>query len=370
MRVLQLISSGGFYGAESVVVTLAKYLRASGCPNVIAVFHNRHKPNLEIGEHARQLGLAVEMIQCNGRADWGVAGAIRQCIRAHDIDVVHTHGYKANFYGWLAAQPLGTPLVATCHNWTNDTAALRIYCLLDHAILSRFHRVVAVSENVEWFLRCFGLPRGKITRIPNGVDVAAFQRGQPTLRQGVRGGILVATVGRLAPEKGLQYFLQAAQKVSADFPEATFLLIGEGPLRMELEGLARSFGLHDRVCFLGHQENMPDVYASIDILVQPSLKEAMPMTVLEALAAGKPVIATAVGAIPQLVLNNRTGLLVRPCDVTGLANSMARLLSDTGLRQQVGRDGQAWVSHHFSAEAMARKYLNVYEQIFQACAAA
>ena len=372
MRILQLISSEGVYGAETMLLGLAKSLTSLGHEAVLGVFRNAHRPHTEIADAARLRGLAVEIIPCNGRVDWAAVRAVQRCIKAHSIDVVHTHGYKGNLYGLAAARQFHAPVIATCHNWTDETASLRVYRYVDYLVLRRFRRIVAVSDAVAALLRTAGIPSSRITTIDNGIDLSPFKTARPKLREEMKEkpGMLVGLVGRLTPPKGGEYFLQAAREVLAKIPAALFVLVGEGPERQTLEGLARQLGISRQVVFAGHRNDMPEVYASLDVLVLPSFNEGLPMTIMEAMASGKPVIATPVGAVPKLITAEQTGLFVNPGDSLGLSAAILRILSDSSFREKLGRNGRAWVAQHFSAEAMARSYSDQYRHLTEKLAAA
>jgi glycosyltransferase involved in cell wall biosynthesis len=364
VKILQLISSEGKYGAETMLLCLVKSLALLGHESVIGVFRNSHCPHTEIAEAAKLEGLKVEIISCDGKVDRSAMEAIRHILRIHSIDLVHTHGYKANFYGYLAARGEGVPLVATYHlDWPDRGLALRLYHLLDRLVVRRFGRIAAVSEAVARSLRRSGVPSARIATIDNGIDLFPFTQARPTLRKEMpqRPKMLIGLVGRLTPQKGCEYFLQAAQKVLVGFPEALFVLVGEGPDRMKLEALAQELKIRDRVIFAGHREDMPGVYSSLDVLVLPSINEGLPMTLIEAMAAARPVVATPVGAVPKLVIPEQTGLLVNLRHPENLAAAIGRFISDPDLRRRLGANGQAWVMRRFSAEAMARKYAEIYQ---------
>ena len=157
MKILQLISSRGYYGTENMLSQLGVSLGRLGCQSVAGVFENLHIPNFEVAENVRRHGTPVETIRCRGRLDWRAVYKIRQYITRENIEIVHTHGYKANLYGYAAARPLGIPLVATCHNWPGRTLTLRVYYWLDHLILRRFDLVAVVSERVGQSLRHAGV---------------------------------------------------------------------------------------------------------------------------------------------------------------------------------------------------------------------
>lgn len=365
MRILQLISSAGHYGAENMLLTLAQNLQAMRCRVRVAVFYNAHKPNIEIAHQAARLGLQAQVIACRGRMDRDAVRAICESIRTHEVDLLHTHGYKADLYGYAAARKTGVSLVATCHNWPDRNLPLWFYSVLDRLVLRRFPRVVAVSEGVKEALWRFGVPRNRVSVIANGVDLARFGAVQPSLGREISKGdrLVVGTVGRLVPAKGGVYFLRAAREVLRVFASALFVLVGDGPEREKLETLAHQLGIQSSVVFVGQRDDIPGVYASFDIVALPSLAEAMPLAVLEALAAKRPVVASQVGDVPRMILHEQTGLLVKPGDDRGLADAIMRLLADGGLRRKLGQNGHALVQQRFSAARMAGNYLGVYEEV-------
>jgi glycosyltransferase involved in cell wall biosynthesis len=158
--------------------------------------------------------------------------------------------------------------------------------------------------------------------------------------------------------------MRAIPGVVAQYPEALFVFVGDGQDREQLQASAREQGIADRVLFTGARADMPEVYASLDIMALPSISEGMPMAILEAMGAGKPVVATRVGAVPKLV-SSETGALVEPRDVGGLQKALIALAGDAAGRQKRGEQARALVEERYSARAMARKYVDVYEQVCQ-----
>ncbi len=365
MNVLHLISSGGYYGAENVVVSLAESLERINCRSVIGVFQNERQRNEELIRLYERRVLQVLQVACRGRLDWRTVRAIREEIASLKIDLVHTHGYKPDVYGFLASRTLGLPRVATCHLWTHDTAAVRMYEFLDAMFLRKFDAVVAVSETIADSLRRSGIRRARVRVIDNGIDLPSFSQARATLAERIprEQKLVVGTVGRLVPQKGLEYFLRAARDVLADFPNAIFAVVGDGPDREKLERLARELGIRESVVFTGPCTNMPGAYASMDVFALASLDEGMPMAVLEALASRKAVVATSVGAVPRLVIPGETGLLVPPKDVPALQGAILKLLNDASLRARLGNAGEALVRRNHSRDGMAWNYLQLYEQV-------
>jgi len=363
VKVLQLISSGGYYGAENMLLNLCASQEQSGCQNSLLLFYNVHVPNVEFYERARRRGLSVRMVHCKGRADWLAVRQIEEYIQEDAVDLVHTHGYKADLYGYLAAWRCHKPVVATCHNWVGGTAALGIYNHLDRMVLKKFNALAAVSDAVAHRLLAFGVPTEKIKTIANGIDVTAFERAQPLPLLKAEDGTVVGIVARLDLQKGFEYLLRAARDLCKTTPDLKIVIVGEGPDREKIEEMIEQYWLQSNVILAGQQSNMPAVYAAMDIFVLPSLNEGLPMTVLEAMAASKPVIATKVGAIGSVIKDGENGLLVNAKDSEGLRNAIASLLSDPERRRRLGDQAHAWVSQNYTSEAMALKYREMYEEV-------
>jgi glycosyltransferase involved in cell wall biosynthesis len=367
MKVLHLISSGGMYGAESVVATLASNLQNRGEDTIVGVFDNAHRPKNDASDRIEKAGVKVIRIPCSGRADGLTVRAIRKLIRTEQIDILHSHGYKADIYGYLATRRLRIPIIATRHNQRGlrHTLAIRLYEFLDILFLRRFNAVAAVSDLIaEELLRAGVAPR-KVTVIGNGIDVSRFVGASPTLSEELNKEqrLLIGTAGRLIPQKGIEYFLMAASEVLKTFPTLLFGIVGEGPHRPALERSMKDLGIERNVVFTGPRSDMPNIYASFDVFVLPSLEEGMPMTVLEALASGLPVIATKVGAVEKLVFPNQTGILVQPGEAAGLAAALISLIGNPELRVRLGQNGRSLVQNEYSSSVMSQRYLRLYEEL-------
>jgi glycosyltransferase involved in cell wall biosynthesis len=367
MKVLHLISSGGMYGAESVVATLASNLQNRGEDTIVGIFDNAHRPKNDASDRIEKAGVKVIRIPCSGRADRLTVRAIRELIRTEQIDILHSHGYKADIYGYLATRRLRIPIIATRHNQRGlrHTLAIRLYEFLDILFLRRFNTVAAVSDLIAEELLKAGIAPQKVTVIGNGIDVSRFVGASPTLSEELNKGqrLLIGTAGRLISQKGMEYFLMAASEVLKKFPTLLFGIVGEGPHRPALERSMKDLGIERNVIFTGPRSDMPNVYASFDVFVLPSLEEGMPMTVLEALASGLPVIATKVGAVARLVFPNQTGILVQPREAAGLAAALISLIGDTELRVRLGENGRSLVQNEYSSSVMSQRYLRLYEEL-------
>ncbi len=354
MRVLHLISSGGFYGAESMLLALAEAQSRAGLRPVVGVFLDEREPHVELFDRAAGLGIEAHLIPCACRWDQSAVDYIRALLERR-VTLLHCHGYKADVYGFAAAWRRKIPLVSTCHNWPDRRLSMRAYAVLDRVVLRWFDQVTTPSAHVAALL-----PRACV--VENGIDTARFQNAQPTLRRTLpRCRTLIGAVGRLVTEKGGEVLLRAAKTVLTASPDTAFVFVGDGPSRDAWKSLAGDLGIREQVFFTGTRTDMPNVYESLDILVLPSFDEAMPMCLLEGLASGLPVIATRVGEVPKLIESGVTGELVEAGDSAALSDAILRFIGNPREAQSMGRNGQALVTGSFSADAMARKYLSVYE---------
>jgi glycosyltransferase involved in cell wall biosynthesis len=368
MRALHLISSGGNYGAENMLLSLCTGLRRSGCDTVIGVFLNSHRPHIDTTWHAKRLGLECVTFDCNGRVDLGTVRAIRNYVINNGMDLIHSHGYKADIYGYAAVRGKSIASVATCHSWPDrlrrSSLSLKLYGVLDKAVLKHFGIVAAVSEPLADLLARHGIHSSSIRSIPNGVDVELFANALPTFGEEIGKGkrIVVGMVSRLASGKGADFLLQAAQMLLKEYPDVVFAFIGDGPERKRLMGLAQELKIETSCIFAGQRHDMPQVYASLDVLVLPSFSEGMPMAILEAMAASKPVVATDVGAIPSVVIPEKTGILVKPGNAEGLQAAIKRFLLDPSLGITLGRNAHKLVLDKYSVNRMTSSYLDAYRQ--------
>src|SRR5436305_8685811 len=209
VKVLQRSSSGGYYGAESMLLNLCASQQKAECENSLMLFYNVHAPNVEFYERARRRDLSVRMVHCQGRADWRAVRQIEECIQEDGVQLLHTHGYKADLYGYVAARRSGKPIVATCHNWVGGTAALGIYNHLDRMALKRFQGLAAVSDAVAQRLLDSGVATKKIRTIANGIDVGPFERALPSPAINFDGNKVIGMVARLDLQKGFEHLLRA-----------------------------------------------------------------------------------------------------------------------------------------------------------------
>lgn len=358
--VAHLISSGGFYGAECCLFNLAAEQLESGYRVLVCVFENTHNPHTEVATKVQAVGIPARMVAYRNRFDLRAAREIRGFLRAEQVQILHCHGYKADCYGYVAAWALPTKLVATCHNWCRDSATAK-YETVDKLILRAFDRVVGVNAQVADTLIRSGVASKKVRVIENGVALKSnFAVGRDA---NVRGHLTFATIARLAPDKRICDFLMAAADVVRTHPNLHFLVVGEGPEHPSLHALVDSLSISKQVTFTGYVSDIDRILSLIDVLVLPSLNEGMPMSILEAMSAGKAVIATRIGGIPNVVLDQVTGLLVPPANVPALAAAMETMIGSPELSFRMGARGRELVEEKFSAKRMTSRYTEVYKEL-------
>lgn len=358
-RVLQLLATGGSGGAQESYTGLLLRLDRSRY-DVRAV-------SLSAGsavQRLRHLGVAVDVIE-----EPGDEVAVRELVaylRRYEIDLVHSHMFRAEVVGTRAAVAAGTPVImATVHSSRvrseDDVAALA-------ALTNQMDRLIVPSASIQTKVRA----EGRETRysvIPNGVDLDRFSAPMPEcgLRKELGmppGGLLVGVVARLEPEKGHRYLVEAMPEIVAAAPGAWLVIVGEGSVAGELRHQAAALPApaRDRVVFTGRREDVAAVTADLDVAVLPSLREAQGISILEAMARRRPVVASAVGGIPEVITDGLDGLLVRPRDPGALAAAVTRLLRDPDLRRRLGDAGYRTVAERFSIDAQVRRIEAVYEE--------
>jgi len=324
-----------------------------------------------LDDDLRRAGARVVNFKMQGYQDLGVISRVYRYIRCHDIQVVHTHILRADLVGWLASRLADSHyLCATKHNLGYVTGEKKRAArnLLYYASLYMPDVVIAVSERMRQRLVCLpGLSDGRVVTIHNGIDADHYFR--PEVRAACRQELgisdeidLIGYTGRLEVGKGLEPLVQAMPAILQARPHARLLLVGDGPLREALIGLAHGIGVASAVICTGFRTDVPRLLAAMDLFVLASLAEGLPLSLLEAMAAGKPVVATPVGGVVELIENEVTGLLVPPSDPAALGMAILRLLEDKSLAEQVRRQARFHVADRFSLPRMVQAYDALYQR--------
>jgi glycosyltransferase involved in cell wall biosynthesis len=363
-----------FGGAEGVLVSLLEGLdRRSWSP---VLYYHETGGIAPLVCQAQELCIPVRAVE---PMPLGLKGARQSRLFANEIRRLKPSVFHANLtwplsgkYGLVAALLARVPVVlASLHTYVEiPYSAVTVGQL--RLIVRLIDRYITVSHDLASRIRrTFGFPGEKIQVIHNGVHAERYapQPVDPKMRLQFAGNLsrpVVLTTARLEKMKGLSYLLEAAVLV----PEAMFLLAGEGPLRGELESLAGEFGISDRVVFLGFRQDVGELLASCDFLVLPSLFEGLPLSILEAMAAGKAVVASQTGGNGEAVIHEETGLLVPPGDPERLASAIRRLITEPGLSRRFGDAGRSRLLREFTAGRMVEQYHATYQALLQSKGAA
>jgi glycosyltransferase involved in cell wall biosynthesis len=366
-KVLYLTDNREFGGTERMLLTILQGLDRSRWEPVLV-----HRPGAgfeKLDEGARELSVRVWTVEeMKGSSDAAWVFRVAKRFRAERPAVFHAHRTSPIdcFYGLLAAIVARIPaIVVTHHVFAGRTSRTRE--LQEKMLSAGIDRYIGVSNEVARHLRprCL-FPDSKVRVIHNGISLEGYSsRENPTLRSSLTKGSqrpIVMSVARLENrQKGLQFLVSAAAEVT----DAQFILVGAGPHRAELEEQVEGLGIQDRVTFLGHREDVPELLGSCDLLVLPSLFEGFGVSVLEAMAAGRPVVASAIGGVNEVVVDGETGLLVPPGDPHALAAAIRTVLADSALARRFGEAGRAR-SRQFSVKEMLDRTTGLYEELLDA----
>jgi len=354
MRILQVIESLTRGGAERLAVELAREFAGAG-------HHSRLVCLSSPGPWAEGIEREGLYAGCLGKrpgADISCVGKLRRFIREFEPDIVNSHLFTANLWTRLAG--LGRRpwrLVVTLHNvdsWRRD-----VHRALDHVLIRAADRYVAVGPAVAAYWRRHGVRGARLAVIPNAVG----WNGTPYVRPFLRKRPVLRACGRLVPQKGFDVLVEAAGLVASRGVEFTVEIIGEGPERARLVRAVRRLGLDGAVGLPGARDDARELIASADVFLMPSLREGLPLVLLEALHAGRPVLASRLGALAGVVTAGSEALLVEPGSPGALARGIERLLSNPDEAVAMGLAGRQRARREFTMERAAGSYLALYSRL-------
>lgn len=358
-------------GVEKVVLELSRGLAAAGVD--LDVYTLRTAGGAEFEEidgfrvHRAAAFDLTSTLRLQSAVSPSLIAKVACELRANPPDIIHAHShfFFSSIVAAASARLLGRPLVTTLHLGSLEAMPLaqRLPVLvyersLGRAIVAASDRVIAVSQAVADYAQRYGAGPEKTMVQPNAVDCKVYYPAKTRGRRPVR----FAFVGRLIQNKGPQYLIEAVPQLLAIAPEAEIWFVGDGPLRVWLENRAGELGLTGRVSFFGTRADVPELLRQCDVFIRPSLMEGMPLTVLEAMATGLPVIATPVGGTAEIVEHEVTGLLVDPGEVDQLGQAMQRLLN-TRLRNRLGEEARRRVEADFGWPRIVQDTLALYEDL-------
>jgi glycosyltransferase involved in cell wall biosynthesis len=357
---MQLVLSLSPGGTERLVIEIVRALKGRFASSVCCLD--------EPGSWAAELeAIGVPVVALSRAPGFhpGLSARLARVMRQRGVDVLHCHHYTPYVYGLLAAMMVpSAKLVFTEHGRLSDHPPSRKRRLVN-PLLSRWPaKLCAVSADLKRHMVAEGFPAGRLDVLYNGIDPGS--RPTPAQRDAARrqlglGGqaFVIGTAGRLDPVKNLPRLLQAHAMLRSRMPDARTVIVGDGPERAALEAEAAALGITDAVVFAGYRQDVRALMAAFDIYINCSLYEGVSLTVLEAMAAALPVVATRVGGNPEVVIDGETGLLV-PGRAEALADAVASLARDPQRRRVMGDAGRWRVKRHFSIDRMVAEYASAY----------
>ncbi len=368
MNILHIIDSGGLYGAEMVLLTLASEQIALGHRPCIASIGSHGDHDKPIETEARERGLDVALFRMRSGPNPAGVFQIIQYAHVNGFDILHTHGYKGDILvGFMPKCVRKLPMVSTVHGWTSlgGLTRIRLYEWADGLSLKHAEAVCLVNEAMLAHPRIHGLDPQRLHIIPNGLPELKTSDFAPQdeIASFCRDGYTIASIGRLAPEKGYDHLLQAFALIHERHADTRLLIVGEGPERELLEQQINRLRLHDSVLLPGYRYEAWRYLTRCRAFVLSSLTEGHPITLLEAMQVGIPVVATSVGGIPHVISHGVTGVIVPPASPVSLGNALLELYHEQEQAKCMADKARDDVMRRYSGSRMAKDYDAVYREV-------
>lgn len=361
MKLVHLVAPAAVGGLERVLLSLAAGQRARGLDVCVATLLAEGQTPPPLLDQLRDAGVSVAPILTKGRDYLGQIRQVRAVCQTHGALVLHTHGYLADLVGLMAARQNGPALVTTVHGFTANSRRTRVYEWIDRRAFRRFDAVVAVSRKLSDDLARAGVPQSRIRTIVNAWSATTSFESASAARAMLQvppGVFTIGWIGRITVEKGLDVMVDALGLLR-DL-DVRLAVVGDGADRTQVSQRAAAAGVNDRIKWLGTMPNAARLLQGMDALVISSRTEGTPMTLLEAMEAGTPVVATAVGGIPD-VISPRHGLVVPPENPEALAAAIRSVHDDPSAA--VGRAQAA--RQRLISEFALDPWLDQYEQLYR-----
>ena len=366
INILQFICPTGFYGAERWILALSRFLPKDKVRCDLAVTLENNSKDLELVRVFRQnYGQAFE-IPMSGRFDLGVINKLVRLIKDREIDVIHTHGYKSDILGVLAARKAGIKCVVTPHGFENvKDPKLRFFIWLGCKAMGFADRVVPLSPQLIEDSKRVGVKDNKLLYIQNGVDLSEVeaQRQKTNPLKDVNGEKRIGFVGQMISRKNIFDILDIFEELYAKNHNIRLIFVGDGNQRIELEAYANKLASSDKIDFLGFRDDRLELLQSFDLFVMTSTLEGIPRCLMEACAMGIPVAAYDIPGIDQLITHQETGLLATLKDKNTLKAYWEKLLYDEQYAMSLAENARQYVQTHYSANRMANEYLDLFKQL-------
>ena len=374
-RILHFIESEGVYGAESVILNLSQQMKKSSryIPVVGCIVAHADSEDA-LYDAAIALGLEAVKIPINNSRLLSDLPAAATQLKNLNIDLIHSHGYKPSVFGFVIRLMKKIPVIATCHLWFEPSKGplkMRAMIMLEKFFYRWFPKVIAVSEPIKNILLKSNLSSTQVDIVRNGVDIPDQQFDSIEI-QSLRSSLnispndfCVLNSARLTRQKAQWTLIKAASILKQQNENVRILIVGEGDLAEELRAQIEAEHVADYVQLLGFRRDVNKLLSLVDVFALPSIDEGMPMSLLEAAAARKPIISTLVGDIGKLIQHEHTGLVIPREDPAALAAAIVQLKKSSDFAQQLARNAHQNMVDNYSSEAMSKLYFDIYRELLQ-----
>jgi len=374
MRIAHIIKVTRISGAERHLLFLLGGLRARGLDARLIILVERDRPMDAMVAAAEQRDIPIMSLPIGPDYDLPLIWRLRRALRQIKPDIVHTHLIHADLFGYFAAKLAGVSVVVSSRHLDDAFRYRSRWRRINRRMWRMIDAGIAISAAMKQFaLEIEEAPADKVSVVLYGMeyrwlsdnDINASRkqlRAELNLETDAQ---LLGMACRLVEQKGVPYTLEALRRIRSDFPRAHLVIAGDGEKAGELRRLASMLGIADRVSWLGWRGDAADLMAAFDVFLLPSLHEGFGLVLLEAMSRRLPIVASRVGAIPEIVIDGETGILVEPRNVDELAKAISRLLKDRALRKYMGLLGAARLEEHFSIEHMVDGTIAVYQKVLK-----
>ncbi|HAG92802.1 MAG: glycosyltransferase [Pseudomonadales bacterium] len=364
VKVLQFICPTGFYGAERWILTLAKNLDRQQVQCDLAVTVEPDLPELEVEKQYKLLAGATHKLAMSGRFDLSVIRKLCQLIRREGYQIIHTHGYKSDILGLIAARLTGITALSTPHGFENaDDWKLKAYIGVGNRFLRWFDGVAPLSEQLCKDMDTIGVRRSKVHYIQNGVDLDEVERCRVDPATLPKSRKRIGFIGQMISRKNIFELLDIFEDIASRHDDVELKLLGDGDQRVELEQYAATLTARERIEFLGFRDDRLDWLKSFDLFVMTSTLEGIPRCLMETMAMGVPVTAYNIAGIDQLLTHNETGLLAELGDKQSLTRHWEAVLYDEKRARELADNARQYVMDHFSGHRMAQEYDALFKKL-------